>query len=104
MKIRKTPKWFGINGSCKGLVLALDEEYRLFLLNPATQACMNVPGVREWDLLGSTIGLGYDSVADEYKVYVVTITHPRVVNVYNFKSNSGRGFRIALLIPLKIFI
>ncbi|CAI9282362.1 unnamed protein product [Lactuca saligna] len=96
-------RWEGILGSCNGLVLAIDEYDRLYLMNPTTRKISKLP-LSPFALPISEsfemYGFGYDSSTDDYKVIAISFWDTdnehnpdctdMFVNVYTLSNNSWR--------------
>ncbi|XP_071731210.1 F-box/kelch-repeat protein At3g06240-like [Rutidosis leptorrhynchoides] len=80
-----------ILGSCNGLVLAHDVRLpdNYYLLNPTTRKSLKVPdsGVER---IGDTLGFGYDSSKDDYKVILILRISFNCTSalVYSLRNNS----------------
>ncbi|KAK1367167.1 hypothetical protein POM88_042728 [Heracleum sosnowskyi] len=91
----------GLVGSCNGLLCLYQRKTDIYLWNPATRKCKELPTaptdfIRPFDIDPSFLcGFGYDAVNDDYKV--LRILHPdrrdlagSKVIVYSLKSNSWK--------------
>ncbi|XP_023743197.1 F-box/kelch-repeat protein At3g06240 [Lactuca sativa] len=85
--------WEIIWGSCNGLVLATDEDERLYLVNPTIGEIFKLPPFalpREEGY--QTYGFGNDSSTDDYKVIVISFSNTDMfVDVYSLSNNSWRN-------------
>ncbi|KAL4582799.1 hypothetical protein LXL04_007358 [Taraxacum kok-saghyz] len=100
---RRSIGWEGILGSCNGLVLAIDEDDRLYLMNPTTREVSKLP-ISPFALpIGESFemyGFGYDSSTDDYKVIAISFWDTdnehnpdctdMFVSVYTLSTNSWR--------------
>ena len=79
--------------SCHGLLCLVDLANKIVLWNPSTRQCNQLPpNPNVLDFLGCH-GFGYDSFADDYKVFVVSMLNPNfetVVDVFSLKSNKWK--------------
>ncbi|KNA03050.1 hypothetical protein SOVF_212870 [Spinacia oleracea] len=78
--------------SCDGLILVMDEQNKLLLINPTTREFKVLPSSPD-ALDPLNWGIGYDSVADDYKVVVIsyyTSDYMMYVNVYSVKNNTWK--------------
>ncbi|KAL6344459.1 hypothetical protein AAG906_039715 [Vitis piasezkii] len=79
--------------SCDGLLCLVDLANKIVLWNPSTRQWNQLPpNPNVLDFLGCH-GFGYDSFADDYKVFVVSMLNPNfetVVDVFSLKSNKWK--------------
>ncbi|XP_074349890.1 F-box protein CPR1-like isoform X2 [Apium graveolens] len=91
----------GLVGSCNGLLCLYQRKTEIYLWNPATRKCKELPTaptdfIRPFDIDQSFLcGFGYDAVNDDYKVLRILppdrldLAGSKVV-VYSLKNNSWR--------------
>ena len=79
--------------SCDGLLCIADLANKIVLWNPSTRQCNQLPpNPNVLDFVGCH-GFGYDSFADDYKIFVVSMLDPNietVVDVFSLKSNKWK--------------
>lgn len=96
-------RWDGVCGSCNGVVLAIDEYDRLYLMNPTTREISELPHSPFALPIGESFemyGFGYDSSTDDYKVIAISFWDTdnehnpdctdMFVSVYTLSNNSWR--------------
>ncbi|KAM7462423.1 hypothetical protein LguiA_030544 [Lonicera macranthoides] len=95
----ESPDLIQILGSCNGLVcvgvLRNQEFIELILWNPTTGEHKTLPDVQfsEHDRI-QTVGFGYDSSTDDYKLVRISITSSRYrVDLYSLKTNAWKKIR-----------
>ena len=79
--------------SCDGLLCIADLANKIVLWNPSIRQCNQLPpNPNVLDFVGCH-GFGYDSFADDYKIFVVSMLDPNtetVVDVFSLKSNKWK--------------
>lgn len=100
------PRLFGeyplVINSYNGIVCVavLDDDDLFFLWNPSLRMCRKLPDPPSWGLYRYTIGFGYDSVSNDYKVVRIVCDTPRDLNakvhVYSTKAECWREFRLSI--------